>query len=120
MVCVLPALRCARCGAGMAEADAFGLHDPVDDGAAGVAGAQAVPQVLLGADDERGLVVFVEGAEAEQVGAVSLELDAAAFGQAFERDVPFRRSITSSAMRGMRSCSPWESCQEVRYKKIRL
>jgi hypothetical protein len=36
---------------GMAEADAARLDDPVDDGAAGVAGAEAVPQILFRRED---------------------------------------------------------------------
>jgi hypothetical protein len=46
-----------------------------------------VPEVLLRRDDERGLVIVVEGAEAEEVGAVTLERDPSRLGQALERDL---------------------------------
>jgi hypothetical protein len=46
-----------------------------------------VPEVLARGDHERGLVVVVEGTEAEEVGPVLLESYAASLGQALDRDL---------------------------------
>jgi len=72
---------------GVAEADAAAAHDPVNYGAAGLAGAETVPQVLLGADDEGRLAVLAERAQAQEVGAAAGERDALRFDQALEGDL---------------------------------
>jgi len=45
----------------MAEADAVGLHYPVDGRPACVACPEAVPEVLRRSDDKRRIAVVVEG-----------------------------------------------------------
>ncbi|MBK6407932.1 MAG: hypothetical protein IPF66_24750 [Holophagales bacterium] len=72
---------------GVPEAHPFGLHHPVDRRAAGLAGPEAVPEVLGRRHDEGGLAVVVEGAAADQVGAVAPELDAPGFGEPLELDL---------------------------------
>ena len=74
----------------MAEADAFGAHHPVDYRAARAARAETVPEIFLRADHQARRVVFVEGAEADEVRAVPFEFHAARFGQTFERDFPLQ------------------------------
>ena len=71
----------------MTEADPLCAHDPVDDAAAGRARPEAVPQVLLRADDEGWLVVVVERAKPEQVGTVAAQLDPDAGDEALQRDL---------------------------------
>ncbi|RLE33477.1 MAG: hypothetical protein DRJ61_07170 [Acidobacteria bacterium] len=60
----------------MTEAHAFGLHDPVDDGAA-LSTAEAVPEILRRRDDQRRAFVVVQDAQAHEVFALGLELDSA-------------------------------------------
>ncbi len=74
---------------GVAEADGFPFHHPVDDGAATLAGSHAVPEVGIGADDQAGGFVFVEGAGGYQVLAVFFELVALGGQEAFETDIAF-------------------------------
>lgn len=74
---------------GVAEAHAFGLHDPVDDGAAFTAGAEAVPQALGGSDDEGRFFVVVKGTQAEEISAVAGKLDALGADQGGEVGVFF-------------------------------
>jgi hypothetical protein len=69
------------------EAHALGLHHEVDHAPARLARPEAVPQVAVGRDHQRGLVVVVEGAEAEEVGTGAAEVDAARAHELFERDV---------------------------------
>ena len=71
----------------MPEADTLGLHHPVDHRAAALAGPQAVPQVLVRADHQAGLMVVVEGTQSDQICPVALELNTTAFRQALEGDV---------------------------------
>src|ERR1039458_6252170 len=72
---------------GVAEADAAGLHDPVDSGPTDVALAHAAPKIAGRGDDERGRAVVVERASSHQIGAGGLELDAEAFHQALDGDL---------------------------------
>jgi len=72
---------------GVAEADPFGLHHPVDRRAARLAGAEAVPEVLGRGEDKGGFAVRMKRAQAQQVRPVPLQLDALPLGQAFERDL---------------------------------
>jgi hypothetical protein len=71
----------------MTEAHALRLHHPVDHRAAGLAGSEAVPQVLLRRDDQRRLTVVMEGAQAEKVRTVPPPLDAARLDQALQADL---------------------------------
>jgi len=75
---------------GMAEAHAVGLHYPVDHRPALVAGSKAVPEILRRSDDQRRAAVVVEGAEAQQVGTVPVQLDAPRLGQPLHRYLPFQ------------------------------
>jgi hypothetical protein len=52
------------------EAHTAAAHDPVDYRASGLARAETVPQVLLRRDHQRRLVIVMEGAQTQQVGAV--------------------------------------------------
>jgi hypothetical protein len=70
----------------MPEAHPLRFDDPVDHRAAGLACAQAVPQVLRRRHHQRWRLVIVEGAAADQVRAVLLEGHAARLGQALHRD----------------------------------
>src|SRR5208282_1375225 len=72
----------------MAEADALGLHYPVDYRAAGLAGAETVPQVLLRTDNQRRVVIVVERAQPEQVRAVPAEFDSPRFDKPLETHLP--------------------------------
>ena len=63
---------------GVAEADAFCSHHPVDDAAADMASPHAVPEAFGGSYDERRSVVVVERAATDEVGAGLLQLDAMA------------------------------------------
>lgn len=88
MVCLTPLKRRESGNAlaqkfdGVAETDAVRFHDPVDYRAARLARAEAVPQILLGGDDQTGFVVVMEWTQPEQVRAVTFQLDALRFGQA--------------------------------------
>ncbi len=73
----------------MAEAHPFGLHYPVDHRAATLAGPQAVPEILVRGDLQRGLFVVVEGTEADEIRAVAFQRYPPAFGQALEGDCLF-------------------------------
>ena len=75
---------------GMAEADAVGLHYPVDHRPAFIARAQAVPEILRRSDDQRRVPVVVERAEAQQVGTVPVQLDAPRLRQPLHGDLPFQ------------------------------
>jgi hypothetical protein len=66
------------------EAHGLGAHHPVDHRAAGVAGAEAVPEALRGSDDERAGAVLVEGAEPDEVPPGAAQLDAGAAHQLAE------------------------------------
>src|SRR5207237_7897425 len=70
-----------------AEAHSFALHHPIDHRSAAAACAQAVPQVLSGRDDQRGLVVGLERAETDEVRALLAQLDAATAYQGGEIDL---------------------------------
>ena len=72
---------------GVPEAHPLRLHHPVDRRSPSLAGPEAVPEVLARRDDEGGLPVVVEGAEADQVGPVPLQLHPPRLGQALERDL---------------------------------
>jgi hypothetical protein len=72
---------------GVPEADALRAHHPVNHRASGLAGSQAMPQVLLGTDDERRLMVFMKGAQPQQVRPVLLQLHSVRGGQPVERDL---------------------------------
>ena len=72
---------------GVPEADALGLHHPVDRRAARLALAEAVPEVLRRSHDEGRLAVVVEGTAADQVRTVPLQLDAPGFRETLERDL---------------------------------
>jgi len=85
----------------MAEADALRPHDPVDYRAAGLAGAETVPQVFLRLTSATGRIV-VERAQPEQVRAVPVEFDAPRFDSRCNRDLRLSRSISSSGMRAIR------------------
>jgi len=65
----------------VAETDALALHHPADHVSALLAGAQAVPEILLRCDDERGFMIVMEGTQAQQVLAVPLERDASRLHQ---------------------------------------
>ena len=65
----------------MSERHALRLHHPVDHRAAGLAGAEAVPEVLLRTDDERRRLVVVERAAADPIGTVGFKLDAGALDE---------------------------------------
>ena len=71
---------------GVAEGDALGSHHPVDGRAARATGAEAMPEVLRGRDDQRRVVVVVEGAQAEKIGAVPGKPDAGALSQPLDGD----------------------------------
>ncbi len=45
-----------------------------------------MPEVFVGRDDERGRLVVVEGAQADEILPVARERDAGGFGEAFDRD----------------------------------
>lgn len=74
----------------MTKAHSFDLHHPVDHRASRPAGPQTVPEVLLGADHQTGLVIVMEGTEANQVRSVALELDPARLRQTLQRHLPFQ------------------------------
>jgi hypothetical protein len=65
----------------MAEAHPLFPHHPIHHAAAGAARAQAVPEVLLRRDHQRGLAVVVEGAQAQEVRAVTTQHHAALLDQ---------------------------------------
>ena len=81
----------------MAEADAFHPHHPVDDTAAHLTRAPAMPQVLLRRDDQRRRALVVERAQADEVCAVSLQLDAARLDQPLHRDLALDAIAQASA-----------------------
>ena len=74
----------------MSEAHGFRFHHPVDDRAALLAGAEAVPEVLPRGDHERRLVIVVERTETEEVLAVASEFDPPRLGEPLDRDFPFQ------------------------------
>ncbi len=69
---------------GVAEAHPLGPHHPVDHRTTGVAGSQAMPQVLLRAHHQRRLPVLVERAETDQVGTGLAQLDTGSADEAFQ------------------------------------
>ena len=71
---------------GMAEADTLGQHDPVDDGSSSAARSQTVPQIFSWRDDQRRLVIVVEGAQPDQVRAVAFQFHPARLRQPLHRD----------------------------------
>ncbi len=71
----------------MEEMQSIGLDHPVDHGATGLAGAQAVPQILRGRRHQRRRLVVVEGAAADEIHPVLPEGDAARLGEALHRDL---------------------------------
>src|SRR5580658_2559090 len=71
----------------MAEAYPLGFDDPVDHAAAGLAGAQAMPQILRRRHHQRWRLVIVEGAAADEVAPMFLEGHAARLGQTLHGDI---------------------------------
>ena len=74
---------------GMAEADALGLHDPIDSRSADVALAHAAPQVGFRRHDQRRRAVVVERAAPHQVRPGALQLHPEAGHQALDGDFSF-------------------------------
>ena len=73
----------------MAETHAVYFHGPVDYRAAGLTGAQAVPEILLRRDHQRGAVVVVKWAAPQPIGAVTREFNAGGFDQPLYRYLSF-------------------------------
>jgi hypothetical protein len=71
---------------GVTEAHALRAHHPVDGSSSRAARSETVPEIFSWTDDQRWIVVVVEGAEADEVRAVPFQFHAARLGQAFEGD----------------------------------
>ena len=98
------------------EADALRSHHPVDHRASRLAGSQAMPQVLLGTDDERRLAILMERAQPQQVRSVLLQLHPVRGGQPVERDLllqPFDHLVRDARHPGRNLlCFSAKTCQE--------
>ena len=68
----------------MPETDALSLHHPIDHRAAGLAGAEAAPDVSLGTNHQGRFVIVVKGAQSEQVRAVPLKAHSRRFDEALK------------------------------------
>ena len=75
---------------GVAEADAACLDNPVDHRAAGVAGAEAMAQILFRRHHERRLAVVVKGTASDEIRSVLGQLDAVRLHQALDGDFSFQ------------------------------
>ena len=70
----------------MTKADAARFDDPVDHRTTRLAGAETVPQVLLRRHHQRRLAIVMKRTAADQVRAVTLQLDAETGDQVLDRD----------------------------------